>query len=301
MGNAVDQMLRTPAGATVLWVVVPLAALTPPALAHPAIEVQVAALTKQIELDPGNATLYLRRGELHRVHRDWDTAMADYERAHSLDPELDIVHLSRGRMLLEAGWPKAAKVALDRFVSRRPDHVTARVTRARVLAKLGRYRAAAADFTRAIALIQSPHKPIPEYYLERARALAAAGPAHLDQALRGLDEGVERLGPLVTLQLYAIELELKAKRYDAALARLDRIAAGAARKERWLARRGEILAHAGRHAEARAAWVQARTAIAALPPRRRGTRAVAELENRIRMALAHSPDETDTARKGKQE
>ena len=99
----------------------------------------------------------------------------------------------------------------------------------------------------------------------------------------------------------AIEFEVTRERYDAALARLDRIAAGAARKERWLARRGEILAQAGRQAEARTAFTQVRAAIAALPPRRRTTRAVAELEDRIRMALAHSPDETDTARKGKHE
>ncbi len=299
MGNAVDQTLRTPAGAAAWLVIVALAALTQPALAHPAIEVQIAALTERIENDPRNAVLYLQRGELHRVHRDWDAAMADYARAARLDPDFDTLHLARGRMLLEAGWPKSAKVALDRFLAGQPDHAGGRVIRARILAKLGRHRAAAEDYTRAIVLTRSPDQPKPEHYLERARALAAVGGAHLAEALRGLDDGIARLGPLVTLQLCAIELELTAKRYEAALARVDGIAAGAARKERWLARRGEILVQAGRPAEARAAFGQARAAIAALPPRRRATRAVAELEERIRTALARPATDTETLKKVK--
>jgi len=51
----------------------------------------------------------------------------------------------------------------------------------------------------------------------RDRALAAEGGDHLDEALRGLDEGIKRLGPIVTLELYAIDLELAHKRYDSAL------------------------------------------------------------------------------------
>src|SRR2546429_3108060 len=51
----------------------------------------------------------------------------------------------------------------------------------------------------------------------RDRALAAEGGDHLDEALRGLDEGIKRLGPIVTLEFYAIDLELAHKRYDSAL------------------------------------------------------------------------------------
>ena len=53
----------------------------------------------------------------------------------------------------------------------------------------------------------------------------------IDEALRGLDEGINQLGPVVTLQLLAIDLELRRKSYDAALTRLDLIAAESERKE----------------------------------------------------------------------
>ncbi len=254
----------------------------PPAAAHGDIHEQIAALTKRIAQDPKNATLYLKRGELYRVHREWDLALADYRRARVFDPALAAVDLCRGRMLLEADRPEPARLALERFVKRQPAHAEARVTLARILVKLGRRLPAAENFTRAIAL--SP-EPKPEYFLERGQALAAEGSEHLEEALAGLDQGIEKLGPLVTLQLLAIELELRSKRTDAALARLEKIAAQTERQETWLARRGEILEQAGRPREAREAFTAALSALESLPPQRRQSKAMRELETRLCAAI----------------
>jgi predicted negative regulator of RcsB-dependent stress response len=88
------------------------------------------------------------------------------------------------------------------------------------------------------------------------------------------------------LQLEAIDLELTAKRYDAALARVETIAAQSARKEAWLARRGDILEQAGRVEEARVTCEQALAAMESLPARHRKTRATTKLEAQVRAALA---------------
>ena len=48
---------------------------------HPGIDEQITDLTELIANEPENATLFLRRGELHRIHRNWDKATAD-----SFDP-----------------------------------------------------------------------------------------------------------------------------------------------------------------------------------------------------------------------
>lgn len=257
-----------------------------PAVAHGPINEQITALTKQIQQDSQNAALYLRRGELHSHHRDWNAALADYERAARLDPTLAVVDLPRGRTLVEAGQYDQAKSALDRFLAKHPHHAEALATRAQVLAKLGHRLAAAEEYGRAIAAGEGRDRPNPQYYLERARALAAEGGDHVDEALRGLDEGVARLGPIVTLQLAAIKLELTRQRYDAALARLETIAAQSPRKEAWLARRGEILEQAGRAVQARLAYEHALAATESLPPRHRQTRATVGLEAEIRAALA---------------
>jgi len=259
---------------------------TLPATAHGPIHEQVAALTTQIQQDSHNAVLYLKRGELRSYDGDWDAALADYEHAAQLDPALAAVDLARGKPFLQAGRYSQAKMALDGFLTNHPDHAEALATRARVLVKLGQGSAAAKDYSRAIMVAEKLGRPNPEYYLERARALAAEEGVPVDEALRGLDEGLRRLGPLTTLQLFAIDFELANNRYEAALARLETITAQSPRKEPWLARRGEILEQAGRAAQARLAYEQALAAIESLPARHRTTEATAKLEAQIRAALA---------------
>src|ERR1044072_4895737 len=253
--------------------------------AHEGLHEQIAAITAKIKRDPKNASLYLQRGELHRLHRNWMRAAADYDRAERLQPSLQIVDLARGKMFFDSGKLQRAKLTLDRFLSRQPDHYEGLITRARMLAKLGARTDAAKDFTQALTLSTVPE---PELYLERANVLAA-DVRQLGEALRGLDEGINELGPVVTLQLAAMDLELRRKNYHSALVRLDQITAQSQRKEAWLVRRGETLKLAGRDGEARAAFNEALTAIESLPPAHRQSRSVSALELRARSAL--SPDD----------
>jgi len=125
----------------------------------------------------------------------------------------------------------------------------------------------------------------PELFIERAQSLAGEGSAYGKEALQGLDEGIKKLGPLVTLQLSAIEIELQQKNYDGALARLETVAAKSPRKETWLARKGEILVQADRTNEARAAFKAALEAMDTLPPGRRNVPAMIDLEKHLRTEL----------------
>lgn len=258
------------------------------ALAHLGVHEQIAALTRELEEGTDGtrrAVLHLRRGEVHRMHRDWIAAGSDYRRARELDPDLADVDLCEGRMWLDGGNPARAARCLDRYLVKRPGSVNGLVTRARARCGLGEYLAAARDYRRALARFPTPKKPLPDYYLGCARALAAAGVRHVDDAVGVLDEGMDRLGPLVTLALHAVELEVKRKRYDAALARLDSIAAGQARQEGWLERRGAILEKAGRVVKARHAYDAALVALARLPVSRRRSGAMRELQRRVKAAV----------------
>jgi predicted negative regulator of RcsB-dependent stress response len=69
----------------------------------------------------------------------------------------------------------------------------------------------------------------------------------------------------MSLQLRALDLEISLRRFDDALSRVDLLTSTSERRELWLKRRGDILVSAGRQDEARAAYVAAQTAIAALP------------------------------------
>jgi tetratricopeptide (TPR) repeat protein len=248
------------------------------ALAHGDVHEQIEVLTRAIARTP-SAELYLKRGELNRVHGDFGAALDDYESAEKLDPRMDAVWLCRGRALFESGHPETARVVLDEFLQRKPDHAEAHVVRARVHAKLGERRRALEDYDRAIALSAEPR---PEHFVERATVLLELGEP--DAALAGLEAAMTRLGEIPSLQLFALEAEVNLQRYDAALRRLDGVLARAERKEHWLAKRAEILAQAGRAAEAADAWRATLAAIQALPPRLREAPAVQALARRAHEA-----------------
>ena len=89
----------------------------------------------------------------------------------------------------------------------------------------------------------------------------------------------------MTLQLYAVDLELARARPAAALARLDSMLSGSASNPTWLVRRAEILERAGRPGEARAAYASSLAALERQSPSRRASKAVDELTTRVRTAL----------------
>jgi tetratricopeptide (TPR) repeat protein len=271
-----------------------MTALTHPAsvAAHSDVSDSIVAVTHEIGHHPRRAELYLKRGELYRRQGRWRAAAADYDRAAKLDPTMTAVDLARGRMWREADQPQKARTALDRFLARHPRHAEALVSRARVLAQLKLYTAAVEDFTQAIIHLPTP---LPEHYIERAQAQSAQGEGQLEAALSGLDEGIARLSSPVTLQLFAIDLEVKLKQYDAALRRLDSIAAHAQRQERWLVQRGEILRSAGRRDEARRAFTQALTTLESRRSLHRSAKADAALMARLRTALQELDDQANTS------
>jgi predicted Zn-dependent protease len=266
-----------------VWIAASLVVLAFPAmaLAHGDLHDQIAAATHRIEQQPGSAALYLGRARLYRVHREWAEALADLDRAVRLEPGLEGIDLARGITLLDAGRPSEASAVLDRVLASRPDQADAWLARARALVALGDPGAAATDYSRALARLR---RVTPEHYVERMRALMAAG--DLEEALRGLDEGIARLGPVVSLELAAIDLELRQGRPDRALRRLDAAASRSPRQETWLARRGEILEAAGREAEARDAYAACLAALETLPAGRRQTRTLEDLRAKVRAALA---------------
>jgi tetratricopeptide repeat protein len=254
--------------------------------AHGPTNHAIEELSARIEAGSSSAEDFLMRGELHRIEHEWDAAERDYDRAARLAPRLPEISIARAALELDRGRPARAKNTIDRFLADHSDHPEALRIRAHASIALGRPLEAARDLDRRIA---SNPRPTPDDYIERARLLAGCGEPFLTRAVHGLDEGIARFGPIVTLELCAIELETRQGTFDAALMRLEAIAPQFDRKEIVLERRGEILAAAGRGAEARDAFEAALAEIESGPAERRGGRAVRELEARVRARLSTRP------------
>ncbi|MBL9201264.1 MAG: hypothetical protein JNL39_12200, partial [Opitutaceae bacterium] len=117
-----------------------------PLAAHPEIEAGLARLNTAIAAQPGDAELYLQRGELYAKHADWMHAEANYLRAAELDPKLPRLAQARGALELSVGRPAGARPLLDAAIALDSRDATALVLRARAHRALGSTAAALADF-----------------------------------------------------------------------------------------------------------------------------------------------------------
>lgn len=244
--------------------------LTPRVHAHDGIPEQILSVSAEIAAEPGRADLYVRRADLRRQLSKFDEAERDLQVATRLAPEAGALDLVAARLARDQQHPDAAMEAASRYLAREPNHVEALLILGRAAGALHQRRNAVTALSRALAL-----QPNPDVFIERATLLAEAGA--LAEAVEGLDDGIRRLGPLVTLELAAIDLDRQLRRFDSAIARVDRMASGTARTEPWLARRGVLLEDAGRPDEALASYRAALAAIDTLLPARRSTRATLDL------------------------
>jgi tetratricopeptide (TPR) repeat protein len=266
-----------------------LAAINAPApsAAHGPIEEGIHRLDAQVEASPGNAARFLERANLHWVEGDLAAARADLLRAEELGAPAAELHLARARVALAGGEAREALEEADAALAAGLDRVDLHPLRAEALLALGRDAEAAQAYGDAMAL---QPRPSPDYVLARARVLARLDP---ETALRALDEAREALGTLVALELYATELEEGLGAYQAALARVERLAASGGRQDPWLERRGALLERAGDRSGAVAAYRSAQVALEHVPAARRATpesearrvrlaRALARLEGEVR-------------------
>jgi tetratricopeptide (TPR) repeat protein len=250
-----------------------------PAGAHADLDIVQSAVAEAVARDPESAEAYLRQAQVQQVAGEWDAALESLEHAarHGADP--DSVAAARGRVFLAAGFARMARLELDGVLERRPDLAAVRFERGRAWLALGDTDRAAADFARAVADMEHP---TPDHVLACRDAHVKAG--RREAALDALDRGMARLGAVASLQLAAIDLELELGHPDRALERVDRLLVTSPSNPAWVARRGEILALAGRPEEARVAFGQALALLEARPGERRGARSAA-LEHRLRAAL----------------
>lgn len=256
------------------------------ALAHSDGHERMKQLDAQIRNEPENAELHLRRGRLYIEENHFEEARADLEKALTLAPKQHGARYFLAEALLHGGKAEQAEQAeqqAQRFIDAHGANEPGALSRGYWL--LGQARLAQQHPEAAIAAYRSALKvtaePTPDHYQLFVNASLAAGGKYLDEALRVLDQGLTAGGSIDLLQGMALEVELRADRTDAGLQRLEAIIAQKKRLPFLYARKAEILANAGRMAEADKALISARNALTAVPVKRRRAKAYTDLEQQI--------------------
>ena len=283
-------MPRPDARATTAGLLLALLVIALPVAAHDDLAERVSRLDAALAAHPDEPALWLQRASLRTAEGDAEGALADLERATGAGAEPGALQRARGMALLAADRTSDAAAALASALESRPDDAFTRAARARALETCGRGHDAAAEYARALS--DAPDaSAAPDWVLGRARSLTSGSAPDFDAALRALEEGSILIGRVPAFEQAALGLELRAGRLEAALARLDRMAAAAPRPEGFLVQRGEILEAARRSHQARAAYAAALEAMEELSPQRRGTPAVTRLAQRARDGVARTQGE----------
>ena len=247
---------------------------------HGDLGIKIEKLTLEIAQDPTNATLYLRRANLHRLHKDWDAALADLQQLAMRMPGDPKVLILRGQVYFDAGFTLAAKTSLEQFLAVEPDHAEGWLQLARIRARRGLN--ANSQYDRHVVLAKKVDAGM---FLEWARAVSTLEPQYLKRSLEVLDRGIAAKGSVWLLEEEAIAYHVKLQQFDKALKRLDAILKASHRLERWLDLRARILFRAGRIEQAEQAWRDCLKTIERLPERIRRQSSVVTLHKSVRERL----------------
>ena len=112
----------------------------------------IAAFTEAIQLDPGYAEAYSRRGRAYTDLKEFDRALQDINRAIALDPDIKRAYLARARTYLDMGDNQRAIVDATEGIRRLPELPHGYSIRGRALNLTGEYQKALVDYEQAIKL-----------------------------------------------------------------------------------------------------------------------------------------------------
>ena len=227
---------------------------------------QIDAATAAIEAAPEQVALRLARAEIYLQHRELQACADDLDFALTMASQDRAIVWLRARLDFAQHDFAAALQQTELFLSTKvgvAERQAALVLRAKCLTALSKKEPAIAAWSLAI---KENTRVLPDWYLQRA-ALQDS----LATAIQGLDQGIKRLGPVVSLLLRAAEYEQQSGQTDAAIARIQELADQSPRQETWLKMQGDILLRAGRTELAADKFRQARDAWGQLSHKRRNT------------------------------
>ncbi|WP_445526693.1 tetratricopeptide repeat protein [Streptomyces cyslabdanicus] len=192
----------------------------------------------------GRAVAHTVRGRELRNAGEYQRALAEYDRAVELDPELSSAHYGRGYTLALSGDSSAALAEYDRADELAPDTAWIIAERGETMRVLGRYEEALDACDRAFRLDPTDAFPL----ASRAACRHALG--QYDAALADFDRALSLDEDYLWALVRRARLHRTRERWDEAFADLDR-AVGLAPDSAWIAsERGDTYRLAGRFEEA---------------------------------------------------
>ncbi len=250
--------------------------------AHGDLHERIQKVTTEIESDRDNHELYITRGELYAQHENYKLALKDFKKAEKLAGTNGDLQLNFAKSYFRLGKEKTALEYLERILEQDQDHVIAWRLKGQCLANLNEYQAAGLAFQNVITYsVQT----LPENYFEAALMFEKAEVQKLDKAIETIEQGIEDLGKVVSLEQKLIQLYVQHGDYQKAIGQLTDQLETRNRKEFILFERGKIYALSLDKTSAENDFKSALQLIDKLPSRLKNTAATKNLIKDINQQL----------------
>jgi tetratricopeptide (TPR) repeat protein len=188
-----------------LTVLIFLSTLPVSVFAHPDLMIQIESLDVQLEANPTDTELLIKRGDLYRRHQNYPAAALDFAAARKSSPDNLLLDFYEGRLLYESGDAAAAEVHFKKYLCTHPEHAKAWILRGETSIRLNQPVPASSYFARAINSTQTPS---PGLYRQHILSLVSIGESKWDAASLAVDKGLQHFGFEVTLLGLGIDIAL---------------------------------------------------------------------------------------------
>ena len=243
---------------------------------------QIAGVDREMEENPADPGLHLRRAELHRAHGDPEAAREDLRSALEMNPRDGAALLTLARLERETGRLSAALEAVEAFLQEHADDPIAWEEKGRIHAAAGEWTEAANSWQRCLSVSKDPE---PGTVGACADALCRAGSPR--RALEALNDAIGRHPRVIPLRQRAAVVHIGLDEHKAADRHFDALLAFYPNlRVRLLVEEADIWRRHGHAVESRDSYEDALAALSSLSPARRSRPGFRELSDLIDQALA---------------
>ncbi|HQS57230.1 MAG: hypothetical protein B7Y56_00315 [Gallionellales bacterium 35-53-114] len=269
------------------------------AWSHGDLHDQIDKISQHIHSGKPEAALYLKRGQLYLQHGNYPDAIVDLGKSMELDPKLKVAHYHLAQAYLAEGSSDTAEQHIKLFLKSLGPDTYGGLSRGYGL--LGKIHQKKNEHMEAVQAFEKSLKnntlPAPVDYLQIARSYVKSGQQYQQKAIDILDQGIVRLGPVVTLQEEAIELELLLGNYDAALGRVETLRSQGISDANIFFKQASVMSKAGRFEEAQGCYKKALAEIERLPAYKQQSRVIVKLRHSIEDDMSKLEDKNESTGK----
>ncbi len=249
--------------------------------AHGPVHAQIDSLSKLITQYPDSLNLYFERGIYYQLDEDYERAIADFEKVLIMDKEVYTTYFPLSEIYFETEEYALASKYIDQYIKQFPQHANGQILYAKIHFALGDDDLAIIGFDNAIAIKKD--KSSPEDFIHLANVWRIQNP---EKAYKVLEEGVQKIGPYVSLQKHLVGLANEHEWYDRSMQIINNILAKASRKEYWLLQKADLLVKQGKYEQAKSHYQNCLSEIEGLKSKIKETDYVQNISQKAKLALS---------------